>query len=225
MTLSYHIQRFLYDATHPVVGQYSSSFASYALARGYGAYPIARLNPEEGHLDIPCCIGYDFQSRPSAGRNLAYYMTRLFLTEIKFKRTVPTCLKCINELSIGKIAEIVTSKGERYYGARGLILDRNKEPLLMGVVRYRLNVLGEYISTSYIPKVYISPKVFFNMDMISKAIVKHLIPQLAENNIQILIETPTQFIGVIPDGAAITGGNLLVQELSSDIVRFLFSNE
>lgn len=225
MTLSYHIQKFLYDATRPIVGRYSLSFASYALTHGYGAYLIARLNPEEDYLDIPCCMSYDFQSRSLVERNLTYSMTRLLLTEIKSKRTVSTCLKCINELSIGRIAEIVTSKGERYYGARGLILDHNREPLLMGVIQRRLSTLSEYTHTHYIPKVYISPKVFSNKDMISKAIVKHLIPQLAENNIQILIEAPTQFIGVIPGGAVTTGGNFLVQELSSDIVRFFFSNE
>lgn len=225
MALSYHIQWFLYDATRPIVGRFSLNFASYALAHGYGAYLIARLNPEEDYLDIPCCMSYDFQSRSLAERNLTYSMTRLLLTEIKSKRTVSTCLKCINELPIGRIAEIVTSKGERYYGAKGLILDHNREPLLMGVVRYRLSGLGEYIPTHYIPKVYISPKVFSNKDMISKAIIKHLVPQLAEYNIQILIEAPTQFIGVIPGGAATTGGNLLVQELSSDIVGFFLSNE
>ena len=225
MTPSYHIQRFLYDVTRPIVGRYRLNFDSYALAHGYGAYLIARLNPEEDYLDTPCCMGYDFQSIPFTVGNLVYSMTRLLLTEIKSKRTVSTCLKCINELPIGRIAEIVTSKGERYYGARGLILDHNREPLLMGVVRYRLSGLGVYVPTNYIPKVYISPKVFSNKDMISKAIIKHLVPQLAGNNIQILIEAPTQFIGVIPGGAATTGGNLLVQELSSDIVGFFLSNE
>lgn len=68
---------------------------------------------------------------------------------------------------------INTTKGYGYYGGKGLILTDNYEPLLICGYVMRMTSSGyNYIH----PMCFISPDVFNREDMVSKCIVKKIIP-------------------------------------------------
>lgn len=68
---------------------------------------------------------------------------------------------------------IDTTKGYKYYGTRGLILTEDFKPLLLCGYEVRLG-LGNYEYTHLV--CFISPQVFTREDMVSKLIVKKVIP-------------------------------------------------
>lgn len=78
-----------------------------------------------------------------------------------------------------RLQKITTSKGEVYYGGKGIIFDENYSPLLLCTLTAR-SVYTEGIGNTmvyYRPVCHISPKVFLESDkLINKGIIKKLIP-------------------------------------------------
>ena len=78
-----------------------------------------------------------------------------------------------------RLQKIITSKGEVYYGGKGIIFDESYTPLLLCTLTAR-NVHTEDNSDTmvyYRPVCHISPKVFLEPDkLINKGIIKKLIP-------------------------------------------------
>lgn len=88
-----------------------------------------------------------------------------------------------------RLCKVTTSKGNSFYGSRGLILDQNWKPLILCGYNMKLSNIAKQSSTldeifeSINPIVYISPYVFTNTDIISKAILKKIIPFFFDNYI------------------------------------------
>lgn len=83
-----------------------------------------------------------------------------------------------------------STKGYKYYGSQGLILDDNYSPLLiMGHMAKITNRIYDY-DTQYTPYIYlnpiclVSPRVFNNEDIVSKTISKKVIPYVSSVNFQ-----------------------------------------
>lgn len=95
-------------------------------------------------------------------------------------RTIKTVDSIINNLFNSSYTSysisflhIDTTKGPKYYGSKGLILTEDFKPLIIcGHQAYRHNNMFIYEA----PVCIISPRVFTNEDIISKAIVKKIIP-------------------------------------------------
>lgn len=78
-----------------------------------------------------------------------------------------------------RLQKITTSKGEVYYGGRGIIFDESYTPLLLCVAAGRIKyIASDKINISYHDLIcYVSPKVFLNTNnIINRGIIKHLIP-------------------------------------------------
>lgn len=91
-----------------------------------------------------------------------------------------------------RLQKIVTSKGEVYYGGKGIILDENFNPLLMCTLLAKIVNYEEISKRSlyYRPVCYIHPKVFEEpTKLINKGIITKLIPLYT--NVE--IDAPTQY--------------------------------
>lgn len=94
-----------------------------------------------------------------------------------------------------RITKITTSKGEVYYGGKGLILDSNFNPLLMCSLVG--NIEGENKDRLVYKKalIRVSPQVFTDATkMIHKSIIKKMIPFYVSEGIDFHMSTTTQAI-------------------------------
>lgn len=111
------------------------------------------------------------------------------------------------------LLRVDTEKGYGYYGGRGIILTENYEPLMICGFEVRIGVGDSVYGYNYVDAIcHISPEVFTNTDMMSKFIVKHLIP----------------FYGTCYTEAQVDGKNLYVRSgkvrviISDDIRRMIY---
>lgn len=63
-----------------------------------------------------------------------------------------------------RICAITTSKGEKYFGGNGLILDKDLDPLLLSTVHVGYSEQGSFIDVERGALVHIHPKVFIEGD-------------------------------------------------------------
>lgn len=98
------------------------------------------------------------------------------------KRTSSSIIKTISTAGASSnLIKIVTCSRTVYYGGPGLILDSDYKPLMMYGFKMHMNKTScEFIIDS--PICYISPKVFLNTDILSKYIVKCIIPSIISRN-------------------------------------------
>lgn len=101
------------------------------------------------------------------------------------KRTADSILSAICCVSGGtRLNKISTSKGEVYYGGNGVILDKNKHPLLVAGYKASMNWdMKIWEVNGLVCKV--SPEVFINKDILCKAIVSKVIPFFTTNSISV----------------------------------------
>lgn len=81
------------------------------------------------------------------------------------------------------IGLIDTEKGYKYYGGKGLILDENFIPLLVCGYEVTLTSIVDGGYKYGYPTCIINPSVFNREDMVSKAIVKKVIPFYTSENL------------------------------------------
>lgn len=77
-----------------------------------------------------------------------------------------------------RIGKLTTSKGEIYYGGRGLILNSNYNPILMFTLR-ATKIMGntDFRFNYSTPIIYINPSVFEDPStLVNKGIIKKIIP-------------------------------------------------
>ena len=85
-----------------------------------------------------------------------------------------------------RLQKIITSKGEVYYGGKGIIFDESYTPLLLCTLTARsVHTEGNGNTMVYYrPVCHISPKVFLESDkLINKGIIKKLIPYYTSRNV------------------------------------------
>ena len=85
-----------------------------------------------------------------------------------------------------RLQKITTSKGEVYYGGKGIIFDESYTPLLLCTLTARSVHTEDNSNTMvyYRPVCHVSPKVFLESDkLINKGIIKKLIPYYTNRDI------------------------------------------
>ena len=97
-----------------------------------------------------------------------------------------------------RLQKITTSKGEVYYGGRGIIFDESYAPLLLCTLAARKvhTEEGGNSMVYYRPVCHVSPKVFLESDkLINKGIIKKLIPFYTSEEVNF----PNCMFGVNPE--------------------------
>lgn len=97
-----------------------------------------------------------------------------------------------------RLQRITTSKGEVYYGGKGIIFDESYAPLLLCTLAARKvhTEEGGNSMVYYRPVCHVSPKVFLESDkLINKGIIKKLIPFYTS----IEVSLPNYRFGVNPE--------------------------
>ena len=133
------------------------------------------------------------------------------------RRTVSPIMRDFLNSTPLSIQAVVTSKGERYYGCPGLILDQDYNPLLVLTCEFFNNTLTKY-------RCRISNDVFSHRDkLIEKTIFKKILPTLATEYASFDSRFDGVFVGNI---------NLIVKpivptpnkDVNKDINKFLIDN-
>ena len=97
-----------------------------------------------------------------------------------------------------RLQKITTSKGEVYYGGKGIIFDESYAPLLLCTLTARKvhTEEGGNSMVYYRPVCHVSPKVFLESDkLINKGIIKKLIPFYTSKEVSF----PNYKFGVNPE--------------------------
>ena len=109
----------------------------------------------------------------------------LYVGAIDTKRTADSIIQSINRCPArARLCNIKTSKGLDYYGGQGLIFDENWAPLMICGFIIDIGKEGRTIFIKH-PICYVSPSVFENNDLLSKAIIKKIIPFISSRGISI----------------------------------------
>lgn len=114
----------------------------------------------------------------------------LYVRGYEERKTANAILQAIAKCSgESRLEEIRTSKGLDYYGGSGLIFDEDWNPLM--ICGFMARIIDRDRLKIEKPICYVSPEVFQNSDLISKAIVKKVIPYLSNNPLSIRV--PSMF--------------------------------
>lgn len=103
---------------------------------------------------------------------------------------------CLNATLKQRILPFNTPDGLLYYGNRGFIIHDDKA-LMMATVKFKITEDYLYSISDY--NLNISPSIFVNKDLVSRAILSKIVPVFIENNrtgenIKILIEDKSNII-------------------------------
>lgn len=157
---------------------------------------------------IDTAIGEDSDNRPI---KISY---PLYVTDkYQNKRTADSIIQTINKTPVTwRLSEIITSKGLHYYGGQGLIFDEDWNLMMMcGYLIYidRTNNIINIVR----PECYISPDVFTENDILSKAVIKKVIPYISSHSINIPF-TIQAHSAVIHDRASFfKGASVIIEPL------------
>lgn len=101
------------------------------------------------------------------------------------RKTADSIIQSINRCSKRRrLTHIKTCKGLDYYGGQGLIFDELWNPFM--VCGFIIKVDGINKTMSFVrPVCYVSPTVFVNGDILSKAIIKKVIPYISLHGISV----------------------------------------
>ena len=114
-----------------------------------------------------------------------------------------------------RLQKVTTSKGEVYYGGKGIILDKDFNILfLCTIVCRKIEYRDRQVMSYYKPMIHVSPQVFLRGDsLINKAILKKVIPFYISHNIN-TVGTHYYFMNAIPEG---TKPQILIDDVNKFI--------
>lgn len=117
------------------------------------------------------------------------------IEQVRIRRLVATILSDFSCTNYGtRLQCIKTSKGDKYYGAPGLILDKDFNPLLVLTVKYNLTP-GVVLLRDTECICHINKSIFANQSgLLEKAIYKKIIPLYAKDN-HIRVKMGNYYIG------------------------------
>lgn len=119
---------------------------------------------------------------PTSPMKLSY---PLYVGGCDTKRTADSIIQAINKCPASlRLTNIKTSKGLDYYGGSGLILDERWSPMMLCGYIVNIDRLNRNIKVVR-PVCYVSPTILESNDIISKALVKKVIPFLSTSNISV----------------------------------------
>lgn len=158
-----------------------SEFPSY-VNNGFFSKFLQITLPYEGECFIPVVVASDIFSLItnwliSEGPTEPIQVSiPLFVGGSDTKKQADSIIQSINKCPKKyRLANIKTSKGLDYYGGNGMIFDENWDPMML--VGYHIKIDRTYRTVEVIsPVCYVTPKVFEGNDILSKAILKKVIP-------------------------------------------------
>lgn len=148
-----------------------------------------RISSNQGdeRYEIPSLVR-DIDIIKSIGtHSVGDYVVPLSVIGSQARRTADSMLKYFFELPrrsysyVLGLKKAVTHKGEVYYGAPGLILNSNFEPLVIGMTEYDRG-MSSGIFNRHVLKV--NPDVFVSESFLEKAIIRKLIPFYTKNDVE-----------------------------------------
>ncbi len=144
-------------------------------------------NQGDGKYEIPSLIRDTNISDIIGTRSVGEYVVPLTVISTQTRRTAASMLRYFFESPRGSyfytlgLMKAITNKEEVYYGAPGLILNSNFEPLVIGMTEYdRGGVSGTF--NRHVLK--INPDVFVSESFLEKAIIKKLIPFYTRKDVE-----------------------------------------
>lgn len=109
----------------------------------------------------------------------------LYVGGSETRRTADSIIQSINRCPSNlRLSKITTSKGLDYYGGQGLVFDEHWAPLMLCGFIINIDRINRHI-TVVRPVCYISPVVFERNDILSKAIVKKVIPYISTQSVSV----------------------------------------
>lgn len=126
--------------------------------------------------EIPTCCLRETLSSTIAYNNAVLYIP---LHEIANRKSYKTAHMIFNNLVVqpsraGILQRIRTSSGKVYYGSYGLLLDENKNPILLSTVNIRKAGTSYYNISDL--TLYVNPSVFTETDILNSLIKDKIIP-------------------------------------------------
>ena len=194
MTISYTLQNSLRNETFTEGG--SRWYNNASIAPNYQNNAVFSrflevVIPYDGECFIPVLglsntINYIQQwfdrAHPTQPVKLSY---PLYVGGSETKRTADSIIQSINRCPSNlRLSNIKTSKGLDYYGGQGLIFDEHWNPLMLCGFIVNIDRINKHI-TVVRPVCYISPVVFESNDILSKAIVKKVIPYISMQGVSV----------------------------------------
>lgn len=188
MTISYALQSSLWNETF--AEEESRWYNNASIAPNYQNNAVFSrflevVIPYDGECFIPVLglsntISYIQQwfnsVHPTQPVKLSY---PLYVGGSEIKRTADSIIQSINRCPSNlRLSNIKTSKGLDYYGGQGLIFGEHWNPLMLCGFIINIDRINRHI-TVVRPVCYISPVVLENNDILSKAIVKKVIPYIS----------------------------------------------
>lgn len=194
MTISYALENSLRSETFAEGGDRWYSHASVAPNYENNAVFSKFLEvvlPYDGECFIPVLglsntISYIQQwfdsVHPTQPVKLSY---PLYVGGSETRRTADPIIQSINRCPSNlRLTNIKTSKGLDYYGGQGLIFDEHWTPLMLCGFIINIDRINRHITVER-PVCYISPIVFESNDILSKAIVKKVIPYMSMQGVSV----------------------------------------
>lgn len=126
--------------------------------------------------EIPTCCLRETLSSTIAYNNAVLYIP---LHEIANRKSYKTAHMIFNNLVVqpsraGILQRIRTSSGKVYYGSYGLLLDENKNPILLSTVKVKRTGTPYYNVNDL--TLYVNPSVFTETDILNSLIKDKIIP-------------------------------------------------
>lgn len=133
--------------------------------------------------EIPTCCLMETLSSTIAYNNTVLYIP---LHEITNRKSYKTAHMIFNNLVVhpskaGTLQRIRTSSGKIYYGSYGLILDENKNPILLSTVNVKRTGTPYYNISDL--TLYVNPSVFTETDILNSLIKDKIIPFILSEGI------------------------------------------
>lgn len=115
-------------------------------------------------------------SNPEAPLKVSY---PLFVGGTEEKKTGDSVIQSINRCNkLMRLSHIVTTKERDYYGGNGLIFTDRWNPIFM--IGFIINIDKENRKITFKhPICYVSPRVFIEKDILSKTMIKKIIPHIS----------------------------------------------
>lgn len=140
------------------------------------------IEVNNGEVEVPVIARVHFEAMVSYNRGIKRVILPLYEnTPSQERRTFDSIIsQLFTNVGYGKrLQKITTSKGEVYYGGKGIIFDESYTPLLLCTLIARSVHTEDNGNTMvyYRPVCHVSPKVFLEPDkLVNKGIIKKLIP-------------------------------------------------
>lgn len=133
--------------------------------------------------EIPTCCLRETLSSIMAYNNTVLYIP---LHEITNRKSYKTAHMIFNNLIVlpsraGTLQRIRTSSGKVYYGSYGLLLDENKNPILLSTVNVKRTETSYYNISNL--TLYVNPSVFTETDILNSLIKDKIIPFILSEGI------------------------------------------